>query len=315
MIQLQRPPWVYFDGKVRPYDEAVLHISTEAVYRGLNVFEGVKGYWSHDASRFGLLALPRHFARLTQSAALLHIPMPCTYAEFETAIHELIRVMVEPERDMWVRVTLYVVEGHWGVDTRADLTLIAYHQPTTRPAAIAVGTSTWKRADDAMLPARIKTSTNYQVARLARIEGRHSGFSEMVLLNGAGRVAEFTGAAVLMVRDGTVITPPAHEGALESITAEIVRELCGSLEIPFEVRPVDRTELYICDELAAAGTLSELSPVVRIDHRDMPAERPVLDAVQDAFFDAVRGARPHRAVDLSVVEATTSAAVEGSPAR
>lgn len=312
MIQLQRPPWVYFDGKVRPYEEAVLHISTEAVYRGLNVFEGVKGYWSHDGSRFGLLAVRRHYDRLCRSSELLHIPMPCSYGEFETAMHELIQVMVEPDRDMWVRVTLYVVEGHWGVDTRADLTMIAYHQPMTRPAPIAVGTSTWKRADDAMLPARIKTSTNYQVARLARIEGRPSGFSEMVLLNSAGRVAEFTGASVLMVRNGGVVTPPAHEGALESITVEIVRDLCGSMGIPFDVRPIDRTELYICDELAEAGSLSELTPVARIDHREMPADRPVLEAVQDAFFETVRGVREDPAVELS--EVATAAASDANPA-
>jgi len=302
MTQLQRPPWVYFDGRIRPYEEAVLHISTEAVYRGLNVFEGVKGYWSHDSSSFGLLALQRHFDRLRQSASLLHIPVPCAYDEFEAAIHDLIRVMVEPERDMWVRVTLYVVEGHWGVDTRADLTMIAYHQPMAPPAPITVGISSWQRASDVTLPARIKTSTNYQVARLARIEGRRSGFSEMVLLNGAGRVAEFTGAALLMVRNGRVITTPSHEGALESITADIVRELCSSHGIPFEVRPIDRTELYICDELAAAGTLAELAPVVGVDHREMPADRPVLGALQDAYFEAVRAVSGHPAVHLSVVD-------------
>ncbi len=301
MVQLQRPAWVYFDGRIRPFEEAVLHISSEAVYRGLNVFEGVKGYWSHDGAGFNLVALARHYARLRESAKLLHIPVPWTFDEFERACQELLLVMVEPGRDMWVRATLYVVEGHWGVDTRADLTLIAYHQPMSAPTPISVGVSTWQRANDVTVPPRIKTSTNYQVARLARIEGRRQGHAEMILLNTAGRVAEFTGACVLMVRNGAVITPPPSEGALESITVDIVGELCASLGIDFIRRPVDRTELYICDELGEAGTLAELTPVISIDAYRLPDERPVLDEIQRRFFDAVRLIDPHPALQLSPV--------------
>ena len=87
------------------------------------------------------------------------------------------------------------------------------------------------------LPARIKTGTNYQVGRLARIEGRALGCSDMVLLNQWGRVAETTGACILMVRDGVVYTPPATEGALESITLDLVEALAKSMKIPFVAGP------------------------------------------------------------------------------
>lgn len=305
MLQLQRPAWVYFDGGVRPFEDAVLHISSEGVFRGLNAFEGLKGYWSLDGATFSLLELRRHYDRLCRSAALLYIPMPCTYDVFERACFELLDRMVSPDRDMWVRATLYVVEGHWGLDTRADLTLLAYHQPKERPTPIAAGVSTWQRAADVALPARIKTSSNYQVARLARIEGRRSGFSEMILLNGAGRVAEFTGACVVMVRDGVVITPPAWEGALESITLRIVLALCEELGIPASVRPVDRTELYVCDELAEVGTLAELTPVSSIDGRELPLDRPLLTRLQDRFFELVRRGRPNPFVALTRVPVGT----------
>lgn len=302
MVKLQKPDWVYYKGAVRPWNEAVLHISTEAVTRGLNVFEGLKGYWRHDGSSFGIVALPRHFARLQRSARLLHIPCPVGYPEFEDACHQLVRSMLGPDRDMWVRATLFVVEGHWGEGTKADLVLTAYHQDKERPAPICVGVSTWRRASDVVLPARIKTSTNYQAARLARIEGRGRGCSEMILLNEWGRVAEATGACILMVRDGTVVTPPASEGVLESITVDIVEELCRSLDIPFVRRPVDRTELYVADELAIAGTLAEIVKIRRIDDYELPQRSPVLDTVADLFWDAVRCVKPHPAVDLSAVE-------------
>lgn len=306
-IKLQKPEWIYFGGKIRPWDEGVLHISTEAVYRGLNVFEGLKGYWQEDGSNFGIVAMPRHFARLQRSGRLLHIPCPVSYDDFEEACHKLIRCLYQPDRDMWIRATLYVVEGHWGEGTAADLVLTAYHQDKKLPAPIKIGVSTWQRASDVTVPPRIKTSTNYQVARLARIEGRGRGYSEMILLNQWGRVAEATGACVLMVRNGRVVTTPASEGRLESITVAIVADICRSLGIDYIERPMDRTELYIADELALAGTLAEIVPISCIDDFVLPEERPVLTKVSERFWDAVRGIVPHPSVDISIVRSKPSA--------
>jgi branched-chain amino acid aminotransferase len=308
-VQLQKPQWVYFAGKIRPWDEAVLHVSCEAVTRGLNVFEGLKGYWQQDSVNFGIVAMPRHFARLQRSARLLHIPCPVNYEQFESACHDLIRALYEPSRDMWVRATLYVIEGHWGEGTVADLVLTAYHTEKAPPAPIDTGVSTWQRASDVTLPSRIKTSTNYQVARLARIEGRKRGYSEMILLNQWGRVAEGTGSCVIMVRDGKVVTPPASEGALESITVKIISDICKSLGVKVIRRPIDRTELYIAEEICLAGTLAEIVPVRNIDDYPLPAESPILKKISARFWDAVRGIEKHPAVDLSMVRAE---AISGS---
>lgn len=301
MIQLQKPKWIYFGGKIRPWEEGVLHISSEAVYRGLNVFEGLKGYWQVDGVNFGIVAMPRHFARLQRSARLLYIPCPVTYEQLEQACHDLIRSLYQPDRDMWIRAALYVIEGHWGEGTMADLVLTAYHQDKKPPSPIDTGVSTWQRASDVSLPPSIKTSSNYQVARLARIEGRGRGYPDMILLNQWGRVAEATGACVLMVKNSKVVTPPPSEGRLESITLEIVADICRSMGIEFIERPIDRTELYVADEICLAGTLAEVVPVRRIDEFLLPEESPILSAVSARFWRAVRGAEPHPAVDLSMV--------------
>jgi branched-chain amino acid aminotransferase len=302
LIVLQKPKWIYMGGRLRPWEEGVLHISCEAVNRGLNVYEGLKGYWSTDNSQFGIVAMPRHYARLLRSSKLLHIPCPVTYEEFESACFELVKSLYSPEKDMWIRATLYVIEGHWGENTVADLVLTAYHQPRSRPDPVSVGVSTWQRSSDVSLPPRIKTSSNYEVARLARIEGRKNDYPEMILLNQWGRVAEATGAGVLIVRNGQVITTPATEGRLESITVEIVAQICQSQGIEYIERPIDRTELYIADEICLAGTLSELVPIQRIDEYDLPSESPIFDKVRDLFFDAVRGVHPHPAIDLAIVK-------------
>lgn len=301
MMSLQKPDWVYFDGELRPWEDAVLHVSTEAVTRGLSVFEGLKGYWQFDNSKFGILAMARHFARLQQSARLLHIPCSINYNEFENACYQLVRSLYTKEQDMWVRATLFVIEGHWGEGTVADLVLTAYHQKKERPKPINVGISTWRRANDITLPPRIKTSTNYEIGRLARIEGRRQDCAEMILLNQEGRIAEATGACLLMVRDGIVISPPASEGALESITLEIVRDICNSLDIEFIRRPIERTELYIAEGAALVGTLAEIVPVSSIDEFVFPEICPILNRIADRFWSAVRGVENQPGVELTMI--------------
>lgn len=300
-LGLQRPRWAYFQGEVRPWEEATLHISCEAVTRGLNVYEGLKGYWQAGKKTFGIVELRRHYDRMTRSAKLLHIPVPVSFDEFQNACAKLIAALYEPDKDMWIRATLYVIDGHWGEGTVADLVLTAYHQDKHPPAPVGVGVSTWQRSSDNSVSPRIKTSSNYQVARLARIEGRGRGFSEMILLNQHGRVAEATGACLLLVRDGCVVTPPPFEGRLESITLDIVRRLCQSLTIPFCERPVDRTELYVADELRLVGTLTELTPINKIDEYTLPDQSPVTNSIATAFWDAVRGISPHPEVEMTLI--------------
>jgi branched-chain amino acid aminotransferase len=301
-LRLQKPDWVFFAGEVRPWDEAVLHVSTEAVVRGLNVFEGLKGYWQQDGG-FGFVQLERHYTRLKQSAGLLYIPVSFSYDEFESACFELTHALRTPDNDLYIRATLFVVEGHYGANTRADLVLTGYQQEKEPPAPISMGVSTWRRAPDVAMPPRIKTGVNYQVARLARIEGRSRGYEDMILLNEYGRVAESTAACVLMVRDGRVCTPPPSEGAMESITADALTEIGDSLGIEFERRPIERTELYLADELALTGTLTEVTFVPSLDERVYPSETPVLTKLARRYRDAVTGVEPHPAVHLAMVPA------------
>jgi branched-chain amino acid aminotransferase len=297
LLQLQKPKWVFFGGKIRPSEEAVFHISSEAVVRGLNVFEGLKGAWQADGS-FGILAVERHWRRLQRSAKLLHIPFEMSLDEFDEACHSLVQTLYEPERNMWVRATLYVTEGHWGVGTKSDLVLTAYHYSKGLPDPVKTGVSTWQRATDVTLPYRIKTSTNYQVARLAKIEGRDRGYDEMVLLNQHGRVAETIGSAVAIVRDGQVMTPPSWEGAFESITIDIVESLCATMGIPFARRPIDRTELIIAEEMASVSTLNDVTVISSLDGHDF-GEAPILKALGQRYLRALTGEEPHPSIEIS----------------
>ena len=120
------------------------------------------------------------------------------------------------------------------------------------------------------------------------------------MLNQQGRVAEATGSCLLMVREGSVVTPPASEGCLESITVNIIESLCESLGLPFERRPIDRTELRIADELALTGTLTEVAIVQRFEDREMPDAR-VLSRLRDEYFACARGLKANPLMSLTPV--------------
>ncbi len=300
MAQLQRPAWAYMNGKLVAWDNAALQIGCEAVTRGLNVFEGLKGYWQPDGT-FKMVMLRQHYERLRRSARLLYIPCDFSYEHYLEAVEKLIAALVTPEKDMWARTTLFVTDGHWGEHTISDLVITAYHQEMKPPASMKIGVSTWRRSSDVALPARIKTSSNYQVARLARIEGRPLGYGDMVLLNQSGRVAESTAACLVMVRDGVIYTPPATEGALESITLDLVEALAQSLGIAFIRRAIDRTELLVADEIAMCGTLCEITLATHIENFALSEKSPILSAIQNRYLEAVRGLQPHPAVEMTAL--------------
>jgi branched-chain amino acid aminotransferase len=289
MVELQTPKYVWMDGNLRPWSDAVVHVDSETVKRGLSIFEGVKGYWGGDGV-FRFVQLESHYKRLKQSAQLIHLPFDVSFEEFQNAIFELVGAMIRPNKDMWIRPTLYGLEGHWGRGTVSNLVYTAFQEDQVgEPKPIDIGVSTWKRGADLSQPARIKASPNYQVSRLARIEGHRAGYDDMILLNQEGRVAEATGSCVLIVRDGVVSTPSPTEGALESITVSIIEKIADIQGVPFRRRPVDRTELMIADEMALCGTLAEILPVGAIAGNNVPYPTQLLKAIRETYLDIVRG--------------------------
>ncbi|HVH03091.1 MAG TPA: aminotransferase class IV [Amaricoccus sp.] len=296
---LQTPPWIYARGAVRPWGEAVLHVNTEAVRTGFQVFEGLKAFWQADGRGFGIVNLRDHYDRLHRSARIMRMPFLLSFEEYEDACHGLLARLAHPEKNMWLRTTLFIVAGHWGQDDVTDLVITAFDHPKGPAAPMPTGVSAWRRANDNAMPARVKTGPNYFVARYTKIESRDRGYREMILLNDAGRVAEFVGSGLLMVRDGVLISPPASEGAFESITVLLLEALARDLGIPTTRRPIDRTELLVAEEIGAAGSLNDLVPVTAVDGLPL-GPSPVLDRLRDRYLAAVTGADPHPAVTLSI---------------
>jgi len=135
----------------------------------------------------------------------------------------------------------------------------------------------------------------------------------MVLLNQWGRVSEATGSCVLMVREGTVCTPPATEGALEGITLDVVEALARSMNIEFIRRPIDRTELLVADEIALCGSLAVVILAKSIDGLPLPEASPILTALQTRYLEVVTGTVPHPFVKLSILPSCSASKPAEAP--
>ena len=297
LSQLQTPAWTLFNGELVRYEDTRIHISAEALTRALSVFEGLKGYWNTAGDVFAVRTPRRHYDRLCRSAALFHIPIRFSYEEFVAGLVTLGEQLLVPERDLWFRATLYVTTGHWGEGTVADMIVTAFTQQKHDPEPMRLGVSTWRRAADVALPTRVKSSANYVGGRLARIEVRRLGYDDAIMLNDAGRVAEATGACVLVANGDRIASPPTSEGCLDSITLHVLEEISRELGVPFDRRPLERTELLAAEECGLAGTISELTLVEEIDgfHYDQSG---VLALLRKRYVDVMRGESTLAGIDL-----------------
>jgi branched-chain amino acid aminotransferase len=161
-------------------------------------------------------------------------------------------------------------------------------------AGLAMMVSSWRRIGDNAIPARGKISGSYANSALVKDEARAYGFDDGIILNERGKVSEGSAYNCFIARKGTLITPPLTADILEGITRRSLVELAQELGIPVEEREIDRTELYVADEMFLCGTGVQLAPATSIDRRPIGDGRPgpITMAVQRRFFDVLRGRVP-----------------------
>ncbi len=94
-----------------------------------------------------------------------------------------------------------------------------------------------------------------------------------------------------MVVGGTLITPKLTDSVLESITRDTVLKLAKDLGIPVEIRSVDRTELYTCDEAFLCGSAMEITPILSVDKYSVGGGQAgeITNKLHRQYLDAAKG--------------------------
>lgn len=268
----QAPAFAWLNGSIVPFDECKLHVRTQAVFWGANVFEGVRGYWREQDQQLSLFRLDDHLQRLHRSMKSLYMPEAYTNEEIKEACLEVLRIN-EFRQNVHLCVMSYFGMGpnydlgKHTEDTGMHITAMPSPRSQAYKDGLAVSISSWRRISDDSMPPRIKTGANYHNSLLAYHEALRNGFDYTFLLNQRGTLSEAPDSCLVMIRDGELVTPPGTSGVLEGITLATLSDLAREhLGMTIVRREIDRTELYVADELFVCGTLREIQPVVSIDH-------------------------------------------------
>jgi branched-chain amino acid aminotransferase len=218
------------------------------------------------------------------------------------SVDEMVGLAVELLRrnayreDCYIRATVYKSDEAIGVklhdlESRLNLISIPFGDYIATDRPISCGTVSWRRTGDLSIPSRGKIVGSYVNPAFSKTEAVLNGYEEAIVLDHDGHVSEGSAENLFMVRKGRLITPGVNADILEGVTRAGIVELAEQLGVSVEVRDVDRSELYIADEVFLCGTGAQVSPVASIDHRTIGSGGigPITGAIMKAYFDAVRG--------------------------
>jgi branched-chain amino acid aminotransferase len=301
--------YAYLQKRIVPLEEAKVPVMTHAFLYGTAVFEGIRGNWSEERGETLLFRPLEHFQRLKMSAHIMHIGVPQSAQELVDICAQVVAKCGFRE-DVYIRPIAYksgqvIGPKLDGVEDDFMVFAIPFGNYLDLDAGIRCQTSTWRRVPDTSIPARAKVNGLYVNSALAKTEAIENGFDEAIMLNDDGHVSEGSGENLVMVRHGRLITPARSDNVLEGITLDSVFTLAKD-ELGLEVieRTVDRSELYIADEVFLTGTAAHLSPVTEVDRRAVGGGHigPITKKLQSMFFDAIRGRTPKYASWVTAVK-------------
>ena len=295
MAEPTTPKFVWVDGKLVPWNDATIHITSLGTAGVSSVFEGVRAYWNASAKKLYIFRVGEHLDRLAQSMRLMRMKAPFSTAQLKDALVELLRAN-EYAQDTYIRPFAFVDSPTFGAsaDDKATIVLSTRNWPSRlKSGSVAQAcVSSWTRNSDNAMPPRIKASSNYLNSRYASEEARRNGYDAAILLNPNGKVSETPGATLMLVRGGKLVVPSVTSGILESITRETLLQLCREVfKLEAIEREVDRTELYVANEMFLCGTGAEFLPIVSVDRLSVGDGKvgPITQRIENLYHDLVRG--------------------------
>lgn len=287
---------VWLDGAIGAGATIEMHGLTHALHYGSSVFEGVRLYPT--AKGPAIFRLREHTARLFNGARTYGMSIPYTEDEFNAIVVETakqsgreaayIRPLVFFGGDTVRLAPGKECETHVMVAVLPFSGLIKGEEAPRCAATV----SPIMKSPSAALPSWVKAGGHYTNSILALSDAIARGFDEAILLNDRGNIAEGSGENLFVIRDGVLITNDGGSDILEGITRGSVLEIARDLGLPTTVRAMTRDDLAACEEAFFTGTAAEVVPIVRIDDRSMPEERPITDTLRTTYAAIVRGKRP-----------------------
>jgi branched-chain amino acid aminotransferase len=278
---------IWMDGEFIPWREAKTHVLTHALHYGSSVFEGERMYGGK------IFKLREHSERLIRSAELLDFQIPYTAEEIDAAC------IATCERngmtEAYIRPVAYLGPEQVSVSALNNKVHVAiavwdwpsYFDPEVKKKGIKLEWAKWRRPDPMTAPTTAKAAGLYMICTMSKNAAERRGFSDAMMLDWRGYVAEATGANVFFVKDGVIHTPDVTH-ILNGITRQTVIDLAKAKGIEVVVRHILPEELSTFSECFLTGSAAEVTPVQSIgDYTFTPGELSL--GLMDDYGKLVRG--------------------------
>ncbi len=293
------PKFAFFQEQIVPYSEAKVGVLNHALNYGTAAFGGLRGYWNSDEEQLYLFRPADHFRRLLNSAKLLCMQFSHTPESLIAVTIELLRTEGHCQ-DVYIRPLVYKADEGIGVKLHGikdalSIVSLPFDRYVANDTDAHVTFSSWRRVDDNAIPARGKISGAYANSAFIKTEALRAGFDEALVLTQEGHISEGSAENFFMVRDGVLVTPPITDNVLEGITRKSAMELAEKeLGLTVVERSVDRTEVFVCDEVFLTGTAAQITAVTRVDFRPVGTGKmgPIAARLREIFDQTVRGKNP-----------------------
>lgn len=296
---MDQPKHALFKGKIVPYSEAKVGILTHALNYGTAAFGGIRAYWNEAEEQLFIFRPGDHYRRLLNSAKLLLMDLDYTPEDLSEITIQLLQ-KEDYHCDVYIRPLVYKADEIIGVKLHGlqdELSIVAvpFDRYVGNDTNAHVTFSSWRRIDDNIIPARGKISGSYANSAFIKSDALQAGFDEALVLTQSGHVSEGSAENVFMYRDGILVTPSVTDNILEGITRRTIMQLArDELGIQVVERSIDRTEVYLCDELFLTGTAAQITAVTRVDYRPVGDGKmgEITRRLREIFKEVVRGCNP-----------------------
>jgi branched-chain amino acid aminotransferase len=282
-----RDGYIWMDGKMLPWRTANVHFVTHALHYATAVFEGERIY------NGSVFKSRQHSERLHRSANMVYLPVHYDVDQLEHIKYELIAA--NKLKNGYMRMLAWRGSEQLGVDaSRASPRLgIAawewsnYFDTDQLAQGISLHTSQWRRPHPNSAPVFSKATSLYNVCAMARHEAAALGFTDALMLDYEGYVAEASVANFFAVQDGVIHTPIADR-FLNGITRQTIIELAQQLGIELIERRIRPEEMSGFQEVFLTGSATEITPVGKIDDL-LYKPSAITERIRDAFADLTQG--------------------------
>ena len=304
---------VFFRDNFVPFSEANVSIASSPVLYGLSIYTVFSVNWNATHKKLYIFRLKDHCDRLVKSAKIMDFdsyPIDWNFEKFEKTMLELIQKN-EIQEDALVRVTVFIDELIAGTKIHGlknSMSAYIYPMGQILPRdGVNVCVSSWKRNADNAIPSRAKVNGSYVNASLMKNEALLNGYDDAIALDEHDHVAEGTVANLFIVRDGVLITPDPSTDILEGITRNSILKISADLGIPTIERSIDRSELYLCDEVFMCGSSAKITPVLSVDKRLVGSGKcgKITKQISDIYDKIQHGNEPAYIDWLTAVKTTS----------